>query len=267
MMADRGAGDCSCPAVRGNDGSFDVPGGAHRPRSNDVTQCRESNVAWAWDTDLDASVIEACLASRIALGKYVNASTARVERHARPGERARRSTEARDLAAACTAAARVHAEIADIDGLRQHVREGLRAAACAHAPLEALRLRLLLVDGLRKAGRTHEGDRLARRLGRLRTRVSRRSCGSALMPSPVANPSSAIGLAGSPDATPTSAGRPGRAAAPATVRDLRLTVDLGRNRRAGASVSRRGGRECAAGSCRQLPATADAGLVDRVLCK
>jgi DNA-binding NtrC family response regulator len=48
------------------------------------------------------------------------------------------------------------------------VGEGLRAAARAHVPLQALRLRLLLIDGLRRAGRCPEADRLAARLRRLR---------------------------------------------------------------------------------------------------
>jgi DNA-binding NtrC family response regulator len=129
-------------------------------------QCREPAAAWRWDEDVDAGVMTACLESRIAVGRG-DLSTAGLCA-TRAGARARRSAEARDLATARTAAARVHAEIADVEGLRHQVREGLRAAARAHAPLEALRLRLTLVDGLRRAGCCHEADRLAARLRRVR---------------------------------------------------------------------------------------------------
>ena len=144
------------PQADGRDGRL--------PRQEAGRGCRESPECWVWDQDLDPSVMKACLESRIALGLRDLLAAGLSARRA--GEQARRGGEARDLAAARTAAARVHAEIADIEGLRHHVSEGLHAAARAHAPLQAVQLRLLLIDGLRRAGCCCEADRLAARLAR-----------------------------------------------------------------------------------------------------
>ncbi|MBE3071565.1 MAG: sigma 54-interacting transcriptional regulator, partial [Acidobacteria bacterium] len=110
--------------------------------------------------------MEACLETRVALGRRDLAAAGLFA--SRALDHAQRSGHSRDLASARTVAAAVHAEISDVDGLRRHVTDGLRAAAGAHVPLQAVRLRLLLIDGLRKAGRAREGDRLAARLGRIR---------------------------------------------------------------------------------------------------
>ncbi len=60
--------------------------------------------------------------------------------------------------------AMVQAHLGDVDALEWHVREGLRAAARAHLPLQAVRLRLTLLEGLllaRRAGRARDlGARL-----------------------------------------------------------------------------------------------------------
>ena len=66
-----------------------------------------------------------------------------------------------------TAVACVRGALNDIDGLLDHVRGGLEAARRAHAPLRALRLRLLACDNLRLAGRQAEASRLLRRLATL----------------------------------------------------------------------------------------------------
>jgi transcriptional regulator with GAF, ATPase, and Fis domain len=126
--------------------------------------CRETTAGWRWEEDVDARVMAACLASRISVGRRDLAAAGVYASQA--GTLARHSAEARDLAAAQAAAACVHAEIADIDGLRRLVREGLRQAARAHAPLAAIRLRLFLADGLRRGGLDAEADRIAMRLAR-----------------------------------------------------------------------------------------------------
>ena len=101
--------------------------------------------------EVDLRVMRACLEARLALGRRdlaaAGLSVTRALEHARAAGRPR------ELASARTVAAAVLAEIAEVEGLRLHVADGLRAAAAAHAPLQAMRLRLLLVDGLRKAGR------------------------------------------------------------------------------------------------------------------
>ena len=63
-----------------------------------------------------------------------------------------------------TGEAMVQAHLGDVDALEYHVREGLRAAAGAHLPLQAVRLRLTLLEGLllaKRAGRARDiGARL-----------------------------------------------------------------------------------------------------------
>jgi DNA-binding NtrC family response regulator len=63
-----------------------------------------------------------------------------------------------------TGEAIVQARLGDIDALECHVREGLRAAARAHLPLQAVRLRVTLLEGLllaKRAGRARDlGARL-----------------------------------------------------------------------------------------------------------
>jgi transcriptional regulator with GAF, ATPase, and Fis domain len=139
-----------------------VAAGSLDGATTDDGQCREAAVGWRWDEDVDAGVMAACLASRIAVGRQDLAAAGVLATKA--GRLATQSTEPRDRVAAQAVAARVHAEIADVDGLRRLVRQGLQEAARAHAPLEAVRLRLLLIDGLRRGGLSREADRLATRL-------------------------------------------------------------------------------------------------------
>jgi DNA-binding NtrC family response regulator len=134
--------------------------------ATDEGQCREVAGGWRWDEDVDAGVMAACLGSRIAVGRRDLAAAGVLA--AKAGTLARQTTEARDHVAAQAVAARVHAEIADVDGLRRVVCQGLREAGRAHAPLEAIRLRLLLIDGLRRAGLSREADRIATRLAGVR---------------------------------------------------------------------------------------------------
>jgi DNA-binding NtrC family response regulator/tetratricopeptide (TPR) repeat protein len=116
--------------------------------------------------DQDPGVTAACLVARIALaeGDVATAghqATAALE-HARAGK------SLIDLAAAHTALAAVHVRVGDLDALRHHVDVGIRSARAAHAPLRVLRLRVLLVEGLRSAGRLGEANQLASRLARVR---------------------------------------------------------------------------------------------------
>ena len=138
------AADLQRVAARPRDGALDVP---------DIDE-------------RDPGVTAACLAARIALAQDDVATaglraTAALE-HARAGK------APIDLAAAHTALAAVHAQVGDLDALREHVGIGLRSARAAHAPLRALRLRLLLIEGLRRAGRIGEANQMASRLARVR---------------------------------------------------------------------------------------------------
>jgi len=69
-----------------------------------------------------------------------------------------------DVCTAHTALASVYGALNDVDALLEHVREGLGAARRAHAPLRALRLRLIACDSLRQAGRDKDAARLLNRL-------------------------------------------------------------------------------------------------------
>jgi transcriptional regulator with GAF, ATPase, and Fis domain len=76
-----------------------------------------------------------------------------------------------ETAAACTSMAAVYSLLGDVNALRAHVAEGLRAARLAHAPLRAIRLRAALAAGLLRAGKTAEARPLVARLARLELAV------------------------------------------------------------------------------------------------
>ena len=63
-----------------------------------------------------------------------------------------------------TAEARVQGKLGDVEALEFHVRIGLRAAAGARLPLQAIRLRLTLIEGLLDADRARHPGNLANRL-------------------------------------------------------------------------------------------------------
>ncbi len=117
-------------------------------------------------SEVDLRVMRACLEARVALGRRDLAAAGHSVTRAL--EYAHAAGRPRELAAARTVAAAVLADIAELEGLRLHVADGLRAAFAAHVPLQAVRLRLLLVKGLRTAGREREGEMLALRLARIR---------------------------------------------------------------------------------------------------
>jgi transcriptional regulator with GAF, ATPase, and Fis domain/tetratricopeptide (TPR) repeat protein len=63
-----------------------------------------------------------------------------------------------------TAEAIVQAKLGDVEAMECHVREGLRAAAEAHLPLQAVRLRLTLLEGLLDAKRSSRAREVGARL-------------------------------------------------------------------------------------------------------
>jgi transcriptional regulator with GAF, ATPase, and Fis domain len=63
-----------------------------------------------------------------------------------------------------TVAAMIQAKLGDVEALESHVREGLRAAVVAHLPLQAVRLRLTLLEGLLEAHRITRAREVGGRL-------------------------------------------------------------------------------------------------------
>jgi DNA-binding NtrC family response regulator len=116
-------------------------------------------------TEGDRQVRLAALSARIALAcGDVRAASA----HATGAlDTARRQGKPVDVCAARTALAAVAAALKDLDGMLEHVRGGLAAAHQAHAPLRAIRLRLIACDTLRHAGREREAARVLNRLAGL----------------------------------------------------------------------------------------------------
>ncbi|HEY3384507.1 MAG TPA: sigma 54-interacting transcriptional regulator [Vicinamibacterales bacterium] len=115
--------------------------------------------------DPDPGVARSCLLARVALGTGDLAAAGRAAVEAR--ERAARCGTAVDEAAACCVLAAVYAAVGDISILRQHVQDGLDAARRGHAPLRALRLRLVLAEGLLGSNRAPEARLVLTRLARL----------------------------------------------------------------------------------------------------
>jgi DNA-binding NtrC family response regulator/tetratricopeptide (TPR) repeat protein len=120
--------------------------------------------AWAVG-EISCDVARACLDSRVALAAHdveragCGASEAR--------ELAERSGDVVGLAAACTAKAAVYCALGDLPAVREAVDTGLQAARRAHAPLRALRLRILLAKGCQAAGQDRDARRWLERLSRL----------------------------------------------------------------------------------------------------
>jgi len=88
-----------------------------------------------------------------------------------PVERARRAANGgspglESLIRLCEA--RVQARLGDVEALRLHVAAGLAAARCAHLPLQAIRLRLVHVDGLVRAQRPGSARSSVKHLGAIR---------------------------------------------------------------------------------------------------
>jgi DNA-binding NtrC family response regulator/tetratricopeptide (TPR) repeat protein len=128
-------------------------------------QARQAEAAAVLEPTLtaDAPVDAWALAARIrvATNDMRRALTAAGEAVAR----ADRSTTAREVAVAACALAAARAASGDLDAAREAVGRGLQAAAAAHLPLAALRLRLVLLKILRVSpSTTREATRLAERL-------------------------------------------------------------------------------------------------------
>ncbi len=139
--------------------------GAQRPPS-DVAVLTG---AWAPGA-ISLELARECLASRIALAAGDLAGAGRAAAEAR--ERAARSGNPTERAAACLVRALVFGALADVASVRSVVDEGLDAARSAHAPLRALRLRIALAETLQRVGRSAEAATLVARLARIdRARV------------------------------------------------------------------------------------------------
>jgi DNA-binding NtrC family response regulator len=110
-------------------------------------------------------VARQCVASRIALAIDDVAAAGRFAAEAR--ERAGQSGNPTELSAACCAKASVYGVLGDVSAVRAQVDEGIEAARSAHAPLRALRLRVVLAEALRRAGKGGEAGVLRARLARL----------------------------------------------------------------------------------------------------
>jgi DNA-binding NtrC family response regulator/tetratricopeptide (TPR) repeat protein len=115
--------------------------------------------------DIGLGVSRDCLASRVAL------ATGDVERAGRSAavarERAEQSGDAVGLAAACLAKATVYCVLGDVDATRKEVEIGLLASRRVHAPLRALRLRIVMARGLQSVGRDRDARGWLARLSRL----------------------------------------------------------------------------------------------------
>jgi len=110
-------------------------------------------------------VARACLSARVALAAGDLARAGRFGADAR--DRAGEAGDPTELSAACYAKAAVFGVLGDISVVRELVEEGIDASRRAHAPLRALRLRVVLAQGLQRAGREREARALVARLARL----------------------------------------------------------------------------------------------------
>jgi DNA-binding NtrC family response regulator len=126
----------------------------------------ETGLAVRWSVGaVGLEVARRCLASRIALATEDVASAGRFAAEAR--EQAGLSGNPTELAAACFAKASVYGVLGDVSVVRTQVAEGIEAARSAHAPLRAVRLRVVLAEALRRAGKSAEAGVLLTRLARL----------------------------------------------------------------------------------------------------
>jgi DNA-binding NtrC family response regulator/tetratricopeptide (TPR) repeat protein len=110
-------------------------------------------------------VARGCLGSRIALATGDVVRAGRLAAAAR--ERAGESGNQTEIAAACYAKAAVFSALGDVSSVRAQVDDGIEAARHAHAPLRALRLRTVLAEALRRAGKEAEAGAVVARLARL----------------------------------------------------------------------------------------------------
>ena len=152
----------------------------HECADRQITLVRETQAIESWGAEArslavhrrtvavaetDRLVRMAALSARIALARGDVRSAAAHGTQALEG--AGRSARPIDTCAARTALACVYGALNDVDAMLEHVREGLRAARRAQAPLCTLRLRLIACDNLRRAGRDAEAARLHSRLAGL----------------------------------------------------------------------------------------------------
>ncbi len=130
---------------------------------------RRVSLAWLSRPDealeQDPTVAGWALRARLALcqADFVAAGAAA----AQAARAADRRGRALDVCLAESAMAEVQAVLGDHRALGVHASLGLTAARMAHAPMFALRLRLILADGAARAGRTAAARRVLDRLERL----------------------------------------------------------------------------------------------------
>ncbi len=140
---------------------------------NHACQSRETvpGPTGSWDehvaaaSDVSLEVAGHALNCRIAVAEGALPRAALSARQAVAA--AERTGHAHDLWTAERAMAEFQAATGDVAALRQHVRRGMSAAHALHLPPLSLRLRLTLVEGLRRAARPAESQRAARALCRM----------------------------------------------------------------------------------------------------
>ena len=115
--------------------------------------------------DVSTNVAAFALSCRVAVAAGRIPSAALTGRQAL--EAAERTGSALDLWTAERAMAEVQAVVGDAVALRLHATRGLKAARDLHLPLLRLRLRLTLIEGLRRAGRPAQSVRVANVLRRV----------------------------------------------------------------------------------------------------
>jgi len=121
--------------------------------------------AWWAPGAIGLDVARRCLASRITLAAGDVANAGKFAARAR--EQATQSGNPTERSAACFAKAAVLGALADVSSVRAEVAEGIDAARSAHAPLRALRLRVVLAEALQLAGKDAEAGALMARLARI----------------------------------------------------------------------------------------------------
>ncbi len=115
---------------------------------------------------VDFQLAACCLEARIALARH---DTVRATAAARAAaSRAKYLGGPLAASAAHRAEAAVYASTGDTVHLREHAALGIDAARRAHAPLRAVRLRLVLLEGLTAAAETELAARTLRALSRVR---------------------------------------------------------------------------------------------------
>ena len=148
----------------------DLGSGGAPPAPTQVSEDAGANVGGRLllQAEPDIIVISSALACRIALAQGAPEPASAAAGHALL--RATCTGQALDQVIAERAMAAVQAALGDAAALRARVERGLCAARAIRRPLQGLRLRLTLVDGLLRTGNCVEARRLMRLLARFDVR-------------------------------------------------------------------------------------------------